>query len=79
MQRLKEISPRQIPHYVREFAKRVLPGSMAGVRVWGPRLPGIEQFVKELGVLPAERSPQNKRSKPFASDRTHHAMVGLFE
>ncbi len=51
--RLKEISPRQIPHYAVEFAKRVFPGSMAGVRVWGPRLPGIEQIVRELGILPA--------------------------
>jgi hypothetical protein len=53
IQRLKEISPRQIPYYAREFAKRIFPNSMAGVRVWGPRLPGIEQLVRELGVLPA--------------------------
>ena len=52
LQRLKEISPRQIPYYAREFAKRAFPGSMAGVRAWGPRLPGMEQLVRELGILP---------------------------
>lgn len=51
LQRLKEISPRQYPHYGYEFLKRLLPGKMAGVRVWGPRIPGVEQLVKDLHPL----------------------------
>lgn len=52
--RLKEIKPRQIPYYAKEFTRRIVgkwsPG-MAGPTVWGPRLPGIEQMARDLDPL----------------------------
>ncbi|QDU91169.1 hypothetical protein Pla175_45890 [Pirellulimonas nuda] len=52
--RLKEIRLRQAPHYAREFVRRVAgkwaPGATAP-GVWGPRLPGIEQWVRDRDLL----------------------------
>ncbi len=54
MTRLKEIRMRQAPHYAKEFLRRVAgkwaPGSVAP-GVWGPRLPGIEQWVRDRDLL----------------------------
>ena len=54
--RLREIRPRQLPYYAREFWKRCL-GSIQTSRtsksigVWGPRLPGLEEMVRDLDLL----------------------------
>lgn len=52
--RLKEMSPRQFPHYAKEFARRAVgklsPGAV-GPAVWGPRPPGIEQMARDLDPL----------------------------
>ncbi|MEM9186492.1 MAG: sulfotransferase, partial [Planctomycetota bacterium] len=52
--RLREIRPRQAPHYAMEFARRVAgkwaPGA-AGAPVWGPRVPGIEQWARDRDLL----------------------------
>ena len=51
-QRLKELSPLQIPRYGMQFAMRTF-GSITGKGrvLWGPRLPGLRSLVKELGTL----------------------------
>ncbi len=50
--RLAEIRPRQLPHYARELVRRVAPGLPGvGPPVWGPRLPGIDQLVREFDLL----------------------------
>lgn len=54
MKRVREISPRQIPYYVREFVRRTAPRPLAGLvrqPVWGPRLPGMDELLKELKLL----------------------------
>jgi len=48
LQRLKEIQPSRVPHYGKEFMRRLAPGLMGGPAPWGPRLPGIEAMAKEL-------------------------------
>ncbi|MEM6394158.1 MAG: sulfotransferase [Planctomycetota bacterium] len=53
-QRLGELSLRRLPYYAKEFARRSLPEPFArvfGQNVWGPRLPGIDQMVKDLSPL----------------------------
>jgi len=53
-ERLREISWRQAPFYMKEFVRRVLPKSMsklAGPAVWGPRIPGLEGLVRDLDLL----------------------------
>ena len=52
--RLLEIRPRQLPYYLREFARRVAPRPFSGlVRPpgWGPRIPGIDGLVNDLTLL----------------------------
>lgn len=54
MQRLKEIHPRQVPHYAKELIRRVMPKSLrrlAGPAVWGPRIPGLSEMAGELSPL----------------------------
>ena len=46
-----ELELRRMPNYALEFARRMLPPSLAGPRVWGPRIPGITALVRELDVL----------------------------
>ncbi len=52
--RLKEMKPSQMPHYAREFARRIsgkfVPG-VAGPSVWGPRPPGIVEMARDLDLL----------------------------
>lgn len=53
-QRLREISPRRLPAYAKEAARRILPGRLSrvfGRAVWGPRLPGIEAMLRDLDLL----------------------------
>jgi len=50
-QRLREMSPRQFPHYAREFMRRAAPKPLRGLvkpPVWGPRIPGIDGLVQDL-------------------------------
>jgi hypothetical protein len=54
--RMKEIRLRQIPHYSREFWRRCLGSIMTSssgkpMGVWGPRLPGLEEMVRDLDLL----------------------------
>lgn len=54
LQRIREISIRQWPHYGRELVRRVLPARFsrfAGKPVWGPRIPGIQGLLEELSLL----------------------------
>ncbi|MEM8864581.1 MAG: sulfotransferase [Planctomycetota bacterium] len=52
--RVREIKLRQTPYYAREFfrrvASKVMPGA-AGPTVWGPRLPGIEDWLRDRDLL----------------------------
>lgn len=51
-QRLQEMHPRQIPFYVSEFLGRLVPRPEGVPRtLWGPRLPGMRQMVKEMDLL----------------------------
>ncbi len=54
LRRLKEIRLTQAPHYAKEFVRRaagkVVP-SAAGPAVWGPRVPGIDQWVRDRDLL----------------------------
>jgi hypothetical protein len=53
-ERLREIDPRQLPYYGREFVRRVMPKPLAGLvkqPVWGPRIPGIDSLLKELELI----------------------------
>ncbi|PXA03670.1 hypothetical protein DDZ13_10265 [Coraliomargarita sinensis] len=52
-QRLKEIRPKQIPYYAREFGHRMIGGVFTknGPAVWGPRLPGMAALAAELDPL----------------------------
>jgi hypothetical protein len=49
--RLREMSPRQYPHYAGEFFRRLLPRKLAGARAWGPRIPGLAAIAQELDSL----------------------------
>lgn len=54
LRRLKEIRPRQVPHYAKEFFRRVAgkwAPAAAGPPVWGPRIPGIEEWVRDRDLL----------------------------
>lgn len=54
MRRIKEIRPRQVPHYAKEFLRRVAgkwAPAAAGPPVWGPRIPGIEEWVRDRDLL----------------------------
>lgn len=50
--RLKEIHWSQVPFYSGEFINRFLPKTGKGPNVmWGPRLPGMKQILKESGLI----------------------------
>jgi hypothetical protein len=53
-ERLREMSPRQFPHYAREFLRRAAPKPLRGLvkpPVWGPRIPGIDGLVQDLDLI----------------------------
>jgi hypothetical protein len=53
-ERLREVSPRQLPHYAREFVRRVTPRPLRGFvkpSVWGPRIPGIDGLLQDLTLI----------------------------
>jgi hypothetical protein len=53
-ERLREVNFRQLPYYVREAIRRVAPKSLSGLvsqPVWGPRIPGIDQLLKDLDLV----------------------------
>jgi len=53
-QRLKELGPRRIHKYALEFARRAAPPAvrrLLGPNLWGPRLPGMPQMLRELGPM----------------------------
>lgn len=51
-QRLQEVRLRQIPYYLGEFVARVIPRPEGVPRtLWGPRLPGMRDLVRDLGLL----------------------------
>jgi hypothetical protein len=52
--RLREMQFRQIPHYTGELFRRVLAGRgsrLAKPPLWGPRLPGMDDLVRDLDLL----------------------------
>lgn len=52
--RLREVHWRRAPYYAMDLIRRALPGAMApvvGARLWGPRIPGLDQLVRELDLL----------------------------
>lgn len=54
LQRVRELSIRQWPHYGRELVRRVLPARVSGFvgkPVWGPRIPGIQGLLEELPLI----------------------------
>lgn len=53
-ERLREVKPRQLPYYAREFARRAMPKPFSRLvkqPVWGPRLPGIDGMLQELPLI----------------------------
>ena len=53
-ERLREMSPRQVPHYAREFVRRVTPKPLRRLvkpAVWGPRIPGIDGLLQDLSLI----------------------------
>lgn len=54
IRRLKELKLRQFPYYAKEFLSRSLgsKGSrLIGPALWGPRLPGMSEMVRDLELL----------------------------
>lgn len=54
VQRLRELDIKRAPYYLKEFARRALPKSFAGIvgkPVWGPRIPGIDGLLNDLELL----------------------------
>ncbi len=52
--RVKEIKCRQIPSYALEAIRRFAPwplSKLVGPNIWGPRVPGIREMLKELELL----------------------------
>lgn len=52
--RLREVQLRQIPYYAGEFLRRLLARfgpRLAKPVVWGPRLPGMDELVRDLDLL----------------------------
>jgi hypothetical protein len=50
----KQIRWRQVPYYLPEIFRRFAPHSLrwlVGRNVWGPRLPGMRQMLRELDLL----------------------------
>lgn len=51
-QRLAEVRPSQIPWYAGEFLGRLIPRRSGQPRtLWGPRLPGMRQMLREMDLL----------------------------
>jgi len=53
-ERLAEVGPTGAPYYVGEMLRRAAPAPLRrvlGPNVWGPRIPGIEQMIRELDPL----------------------------
>lgn len=53
-QRLKELNWRRLPFYAKEAIRRVTPDWLSGItgpKLWGPRIPGMEQMAKEMDLL----------------------------
>jgi hypothetical protein len=51
-QRFEEAAPRQIPFYLGELARRVLPAPKGRPKtLWGPRLPGLSQMVRDMELI----------------------------
>ena len=51
LEKLKQTSPQQLLPYAVEFVKRALPSNSSSPAVmWGPRLPGLEEMVKNLSL-----------------------------
>lgn len=52
LQRLNEMSVRQAPYYTKEFIHRALfKGAGKSSRLWGPRLPGLAEMVRDMSIL----------------------------
>lgn len=54
MRRVKEIKLRQVPYYAGEFTRRMMSKVVPSNKprgVWGPRLPGIQEMVRDLDPL----------------------------
>lgn len=52
--RAREIKWTRLPYYAKELVRRALPRRMApvvGAALWGPRLPGMEEMVRELDLV----------------------------
>ena len=52
--RVKEIRWSRLPYYAKELVRRALPKKMApvvGHSLWGPRLPGMGEMVRELDLV----------------------------
>jgi hypothetical protein len=53
-QRFKEVTLRRIPYYLTELVRRGAPKCLSGVvgpSMWGPRVPGIQQLLKDLSLV----------------------------
>lgn len=53
-QRLGEVSLSRLPYYGVEVLRRVAPGPLrraVGQNVWGPRIPGLQEMVRDLDLL----------------------------
>jgi hypothetical protein len=50
MRRLREIRPRHLFSVSSELIRRILPLKVGG-NLWGPRLPGMSQMIKDFGLL----------------------------
>ena len=54
LRRLREIRPSQVPYYSMEFIRRCLPLWLRSKNIknlWGPRFPGMQEMLREMGVL----------------------------
>ena len=51
VERLREAHWTQVPHYALELVRRINPIRSVGKRqLWGPRLPGLDQWVRDMPV-----------------------------
>ncbi len=53
-QRLKELGPARVPYYAPEIMRRLAPERLRaflGHNVWGPRIPGVRELMRELNAL----------------------------
>jgi hypothetical protein len=52
-QRFREVSLQRIPYYLQELLRRGSPKwltSVVGRNIWGPRIPGIQQLLKDMSL-----------------------------